>query len=130
MSWLLVTFLALLALYVAAVLVLLIVGKRENARALAGFVPDCAILISRLVRDPCVPRRRAIALAAIGLYLASPIDLIPDFIPGLGQLDDAILLALALRLAMRGCDRSTIARHWPGPPASLGVVLRLAGAAA
>lgn len=130
MSWPLIALAALFALYVLAVLVLLLMGQRENARALAGFVPDCAVLLSRLVRDPCVPRRRAVLLGGLALYLASPIDLIPDFLPGLGHLDDAVILVIALRLAVRGCDESTIGRHWPGPRASLKVVLRLAGASA
>jgi uncharacterized membrane protein YkvA (DUF1232 family) len=128
MSWPLLVLLVLLGLYLAAVVALLIVGRREHARALAGFVPDCVVLIGRLVRDPCVPPRRALLLGALLLYLASPIDLIPDFIPGLGQLDDAVLLAVALRLVLRGCDRATVERHWPGPASSLGTVLRLSGA--
>jgi uncharacterized membrane protein YkvA (DUF1232 family) len=128
MSWPWIALAAALGLYLAAVLALLVVGRREHARALAGFVPDCIVLISRLVRDPCVPRRRAVILGAMLLYFASPIDLVPDFIPGLGQLDDAILLAVALRIVMRGCDRATVERHWPGPPGSLAVVLRLSGA--
>jgi len=129
MSWPLVTLAILFGLYLAAVIALLIAGRRENARALAGFVPDCVVLISRLVRDPCVSRRRSVLLGALLLYFASPIDLIPDFIPGLGQLDDAVLLVVALRLLMRGCDRATIERHWPGPSGSLEAVLRLSGTA-
>ena len=129
MSWPLLVLIVVLGLYLAAVVALLIVGRREHARALAGFVPDCVVLIGRLARDPCVPRRRALILGALLLYFASPIDLIPDFIPGLGQLDDAVLLAVALRLVLRGCDRATVERHWPGPASSLGAVLRLTGGA-
>jgi uncharacterized membrane protein YkvA (DUF1232 family) len=129
MSWPLIALAAMLGLYLAAVLALLIVGRREHARALAGFVPDCVVLIGRLARDPCVPRRRALILGALLLYLASPIDLIPDFIPGLGQLDDAVLLAVALRLVLRGCDQATVEHHWPGPASSLTAVLRLTGGA-
>ncbi len=116
------------ALYALLVLVLLVLGRRENARAVAGFAPDCAVLFSRLVRDPCVPRRRAILIGALAAYLASPIDLIPDFVPGLGYLDDAVLVAIVLRLVVRDCDAAALERHWPGPASSLQAVLRLASA--
>ena len=119
---------AMLILYALAVIALVVVGRREHARALAGFVPDCAVLFSRLTRDPCVPRRRSLLVAGLALYLASPIDLVPDFIPVVGQLDDAILVALVLRLIVRDCGPGTLEAHWPGPPASLSTVLKLAGA--
>jgi uncharacterized membrane protein YkvA (DUF1232 family) len=124
-SWPLVALAGTLALYFAAVLALLIVGQRENARALVGFVPDCVVLVSRLLRDPCVPRRRRLMLIALLAYLSSPIDLIPDFLPGVGHLDDAVVVALALRWIVRGCSPAAIEAHWPGPPASLDLVLKL-----
>ena len=125
----LVTLAVMLALYFAAVSLLLVAGQRENARALAGFVPDCIILLSRLLREPCVPRRRGLVPIALVAYLSSPIDLIPDFLPGVGHLDDAVILALALRWVVRECTHATIEAHWPGPPQSLRVVLKLSGAA-
>jgi uncharacterized membrane protein YkvA (DUF1232 family) len=91
-----------LALYAAFVLALIAAGRRGQARALAGFVPDCVVLVRRLVGDRRVPRRRKVGLALLAGYLAMPIDLVPDFIPVAGQLDDAILLALALRWLVRG----------------------------
>jgi uncharacterized membrane protein YkvA (DUF1232 family) len=60
-------------------------------------------------------------------YLAVPIDLVPDFLPGIGQLDDAVVLGLALRLIVRGGGRELVRGAWPGPQASLTVVLRAAG---
>ena len=118
--------LAALAVYALFVLVLVLAGRRESARALAGFIPDCVVLVGRLLRDPRVSRRHRFLLVALGAYLASPIDLVPDFIPVAGQLDDAILLALVLRAALR--DRTElVTEHWPGPPSSLAVVLRLSG---
>jgi uncharacterized membrane protein YkvA (DUF1232 family) len=119
-----------LAAYAAAVLVLVVAGRREHARALAGFVPDCAVLFARLMRDPALPRQRKLAVAAVAAYLASPIDLVPDFLPVAGQADDAVLVALALRWLVRRGGAQAISRLWPGPPASLRVVLRLAGIAA
>jgi uncharacterized membrane protein YkvA (DUF1232 family) len=118
----------MLLLYVLTVAALIVVGRREHARALAGFVPDCVVLFSRLIRDPCVPRRRALLLAILVLYLSSPIDLIPDFLPVIGLADDAILVAIVLRLVARGCSRERLEGLWPGPPSSLGLVLKLARA--
>jgi uncharacterized membrane protein YkvA (DUF1232 family) len=117
-----------LALYALAVLALFLAGRRSDARALAGFVPDCLVLFKRLISDPAVPRGRKVLLGLLVGYLAMPIDLVPDFIPVAGQLDDAILVGLVLRGLVRGAGPQVIERHWPGPEASLRVVLRLAGA--
>jgi len=118
----------LLALYALLVLALLLAGRRTDARAVAGFVPDCIVLFKRLIEDPAVPRRRKWMLALLVGYLALPFDLIPDFIPVAGQLDDAILVGLVLRGLVRGGGPDLVRRHWPGPEASLRVILRLAGA--
>jgi uncharacterized membrane protein YkvA (DUF1232 family) len=118
----------ILALYATLVAALIVAGRRSQARALAGFVPDCAVLFRRLIGDPRVPRRRKVALGVLAAYLASPIDLVPDFIPVVGQLDDAILVALVLRGTIRAAGEGVLREHWPGPRASLGVLLRLAGA--
>ena len=101
---------------------------RADARAVAGFVPDCAVLFSRLLRDPRVPRRRKLILAALVGYLALPFDLVPDFIPVAGQLDDALIAALALRRVLRRAGEPLLREHWPGPDRSLALVLRFAGA--
>jgi uncharacterized membrane protein YkvA (DUF1232 family) len=95
--------------------------------ALAGFVPDCVVLFGRLFRDPRVPRRSKVLLAALIPYLALPFDLIPDFIPVVGQLDDAILVAFVLRRVTRRTDPGLVRELWPGPEASLRLVLRLVG---
>jgi uncharacterized membrane protein YkvA (DUF1232 family) len=117
-----------LALYALAVLALFLAGRRSDARALAGFVPDCLVLFKRLISDPAVSRGRKVLLGLLVGYLAMPIDLVPDFIPVAGQLDDAILVGLVLRGLVRGAGPQVVERHWPGPEASLRVVLRLAGA--
>ena len=121
--------LLLAALWAAFVAVLLLAGRREDARALAGFVPDCFVLVSRLARDPRVPRRRKLLLIGLAGYLALPIDLVPDFIPVAGQLDDAIVVALVLRRFLRSGGAELTREHWPGPERSLRLVLRLAGTA-
>jgi uncharacterized membrane protein YkvA (DUF1232 family) len=122
--------LIVLAAYAALVLALVVIGRRGQARALAGFVPDCARLFTRLVKDDRIPRRRKWPIALMAAYLASPIDLVPDFIPVAGQLDDAILVALVLRSVVRASGPDLIREHWPGPDESLRAVLRLAGASA
>lgn len=124
---LLLTAAACLALYAAAVLALVLAGRRTDAAALARFVPDCLVLVRRLATDPALPRGSRIALAALAGYLLMPIDLVPDFIPVAGQLDDAILVALVLRHVLRAAGPDAIRRRWPGPERSLQVVLRLAG---
>jgi uncharacterized membrane protein YkvA (DUF1232 family) len=118
----------LLVLYALAVVALAVTGRRSQARALAGFVPDCAVLFKRLLGDPAVPRRRKLVLALLVAYLAMPFDIVPDFIPVAGQLDDAILVGLVLRAVLRGGGPDLVRRHWPGPDESLRIVLRLAGA--
>jgi len=118
----------LLALYALLVVALLVAGRRTDARAVAGFVPDCIVLFKRLIADPAISRRRKAVLVLLVAYLAMPFDLIPDFIPVAGQLDDAILVGLALRGLVRGAGPELVRRHWPGPEGSLRVVLRLSGA--
>ena len=114
-------------LYLVAVAALIAAGRREDARALAGFIPDCLVLVSRLARDRRIPRQRRAVLFLVLGYLALPIDLVPDFLPGIGQLDDAVLLGLALRLVVHGGGTEMVHEAWPGPEASLTLVLRAAG---
>jgi uncharacterized membrane protein YkvA (DUF1232 family) len=125
--WLLVLGLAFLAAYALFVVVLVVLGRREAARALTGFVPDCVVLFRRLAADRRVPRRHKVLVAALVGYLVMPFDLVPDFIPVAGQLDDAILVALALRTVLRAGGPRLVEEHWPGPHASLAILLRLAG---
>lgn len=129
MSWsqaLLTAAIAALALYAAFVAALVIAGRRQDARAPAGFIPDCIVLFRRLLRDELVPRRRKLLLAALIAYLAMPFDLVPDFIPVAGQLDDAIIVALVVRSVLRAGGPDLLREHWPGPQASLNALTRLA----
>ena len=116
---------ALLA-WLGVVLALVALGRREDARALAGFIPDCVVLLRRLLGDDRVPRRRKLVLVALAAYLATPVDLVPDLIPVAGQLDDVIVAALALRFALRSGGPELLREHWPGPARSLAVVTRVA----
>jgi uncharacterized membrane protein YkvA (DUF1232 family) len=125
-DWLPIVLVALVLAYAGFVAALLVAGRRSAARALAGFIPDCLVLLKRLLRDERVPRRRKAVLVALVAYLAMPIDLVPDFIPVAGQLDDAIVAALALRYALRAGGPDLLRELWPGPDSSLDVILRVA----
>jgi uncharacterized membrane protein YkvA (DUF1232 family) len=125
-QWLLTLGVLALLLYATVVLVLVALGRGADARALARFVPDCLVLFKRLLADPRVEWWRKALLVLVIVYLASPIDLVPDFIPVAGQLDDAILVVIALRVLLRGSGPRLLAEHWPGPRQSLLVILRFA----
>ena len=112
------------SLYAALIAALLLAGRREEARAFAGFIPDCLILGRRLLTDPRVPRQRRLLLIVLIGYLALPFDLVPDFIPVVGLLDDAIVVAVLLRLVLRSAGPDPVCEHWPGPPTSLNALLR------
>ena len=127
-TWVVGAFVFVLLLYLAFVAGLVAFGCRADARAVARFVPDCAVLFARLGRDPRLPRRHRWLLVALVGYLALPLDLIPDFIPVVGALDDAILVAIVLRRVLRKAGAELVRERWPGPESSLEVLLRLAGA--
>jgi uncharacterized membrane protein YkvA (DUF1232 family) len=124
--WLLIAFAVTIAIYAMFVAWLVVDGRREDARALARFIPDCVVLFHRILGDPRVPRRSKLLVAALIGYLALPIDIVPDFIPVAGQLDDAIIVAVVLRRVLRATGRELLEEHWPGPRASLNVLIRIA----
>lgn len=125
-QWLLIAAGVALVIYAAFVIGLLLVGRRQDARAVAGFVPDCVVLFRRLLGDDRVPRRRKLLLAALIGYLALPFDLVPDFIPIAGTFDDAIIVAIVLRTVLRAGGPELLREHWPGPAASFNALMRLA----
>jgi uncharacterized membrane protein YkvA (DUF1232 family) len=123
--WLLVAAGVTVALYAAFIAWLLLAGRRSDARALAGFVPDCVVLFRRLLGDDRVPRRNRLLLVALVGYLLMPFDLVPDFIPVAGQLEDAIIVAWVLRTVLRSGGPDLVREHWPGPAVSLNALMRL-----
>jgi uncharacterized membrane protein YkvA (DUF1232 family) len=124
-AWLAIGAGATLLVWAAFVAALLVAGRGPEARALARLIPDCIVLLRRLMADPATPRRHKLLLAATVAYLALPLDLVPDVIPVAGQLDDAIVVALALRAVLRGAGPERLTQHWPGPPESRDVLVRL-----
>src|SRR5262245_58872823 len=83
---------------------------------MASLIPDCVTTIRRLRKDPRVPRRARVAIIVAAVWVASPIDLIPEFIPVIGPLDDIVVVALALRYAGRRVPRDVLLGAWPGEP--------------
>jgi uncharacterized membrane protein YkvA (DUF1232 family) len=117
-GWLRVVLLAV-GLMVGTWAVLVLLARRLPPgllRDLASFVPDCVTTVRRLRRDPRVPRRARVAVALAGLWLVSPIDLLPEFLPVIGPLDDVLVVALALRYAARQVPREVLVAAWPGEP--------------
>src|SRR5260221_10459948 len=124
--------LAVIAILVIVWLVLIVAliafGRRALAREIATLVPNLTRLFTGLVRDPRVPLRAKVVLGATALYLAMPLDLVPDFIPIAGQLHDAIVAAFALRYVVRTTPREIVTEHWRGDPETLRRILSLARA--
>jgi uncharacterized membrane protein YkvA (DUF1232 family) len=106
-------------LMLASWAVLLVAARRlppGPLRELARFIPDCITTVRRLRGDARVPRRARVAVVLAGLWLASPIDLLPEFLPVIGPLDDVVVVALALRYAARQVPRQVLLDAWPGDP--------------
>ena len=120
--------LGLVGVYLAIVATLMLAGRRSSARALAGFVPDCAVMFRRVLARPDTAWWERAGLVALVAYLVSPLDIVPDFVPVAGQLDDAVIVALALAFVLRRHGEGAIRAAWPGPEGSLRVVLRAARA--
>ena len=92
-------------------------------------LPDVVRLLRRLAADPDVPRGVRLRLVGVAVYLAMPLDLVPDFIPVAGYADDVIVVALVLRSVARRAGVEAIDRHWPGTPDGLRLLKRVAGLA-
>ena len=115
------------AVYVLAVGALFLLGRRTAAKEIALLLPNLLILFKDLGRDSRVPRGSKALLVVGAVWFASPIDLIPEFIPILGPLDDAVVAALILRHLIRTAGPDIVAEHWRGDPATLARLLRLSG---
>ena len=113
------------AVYAVFVAALFLAGRRTADKEIALLLPNLLILFKGLTGDPRVPRGSKWLLAAGALWIASPIDLIPEFSPILGPLDDAIVAALILRHLLRTAGPEVIAEHWRGDRATLERLLRI-----
>ena len=117
-DWLVGLGIALVCLVLSWALLLVLARRLPPGvlRDLAAFIPDCVTTVRRLRKDPRVPRRARIAIIIAGIWVASPIDLIPEFLPVIGPLDDIVVVALALRYAGRQVPREVLMAAWPGEP--------------
>ena len=122
----------LIVVWLALLLILWVQQRRSGRdmdwRQIMRLVADVVVLLKRLVADREVPRGTRWWLGGLLVYLVLPIDLVPDFIPVLGYADDAVIVAIALRYAIRTAGRTAIERNWPGAPEGLESLLSLVGA--
>ena len=113
-----------IVVWALAIAVLYALGRRTQARELAALIPNLLVLFKGLLRDPGVSKGSKAWLWFAIVWLVSPIDLIPEFIPVLGPLDDAVVAALVLRHVLRRTDRAVLAEHWRGDLATLDAITR------
>ena len=100
--------------------------RQEMLKEALLLVPNLAKLLFRLLRDSRVPRRRRLAMALVGAYVASPVDLIPDAIPVVGGIDDLLLLAFAVDYLLKASPEEVISAHWDGSEDGLELVRGIA----
>lgn len=119
------------ALAVAWLVLVLMLARSRPQRVLLAeslrLIPDTVRLLRRLATDKSLPRGIRVRLWLLFVYLASPIDLIPDFIPVLGYADDAIIVCAVLRAVVRRAGPDVVRRHWPGTEDGLAALWRAAG---
>jgi uncharacterized membrane protein YkvA (DUF1232 family) len=116
-----------LLLWAVVLGVLLVFGRKVAAARLVTLVPNLVVLFRGLVGDDRVPLGSKLLLGAGLAWIVSPIDLIPEFVPALGPIDDAVVGALVLRHVVRRAGPHVVAAHWRGDAATLKVLLRVAG---
>ena len=107
------------AIWLFAIGLLYLLGRRVAAKELAALLPHLIGLFRGLARDPRLPRRTKVWLLVGVAWFVSPLDLIPEFIPVLGPLDDAVVAALILRHVLRVAGPDVVTDHWRGSPAAL-----------
>ena len=108
-----------IALLLTSWAVLVLLARRlppGAAKDLATVLPACVTTAHRLRKDPRVPRNAKLAVGFAALWVISPIDLIPEFLPVIGPLDDVVVVALALRYAARRVPREVLFEAWPAEP--------------
>ena len=116
----------LVALWVALVLVLWLLRPRGvRLRELLWVVPDLVRLLRLMITDRATPADVRVVLVLLLAWILSPIDLVPEFIPVLGPLDDVIVTIVALRYARRRVGLAAIRSRWPGSADGFALVARL-----
>ena len=127
-QWGLIALATLAVLGAACALTISLIKRRANR--LANQAPQILILCQALTKDPRVLPHHRLILRALARYLELPLDLIPDFIPIVGRLDDALVVAVAIHTALKSADADLIRQYWPGPlPAPNSILRRAKGRA-
>lgn len=118
-----------LVLLWALVLALLLVFRPRGVqlRELIRVVPDVLRLLRSLIGDRSTPLDVRLVLGFLVLWILSPIDLIPEFIPLLGPLDDVVVAAVALRYTRRRLGIEELRRRWSGTDDSFALLVRMVG---
>ncbi len=130
MAWRILIGIAVSLLVTWAILVGFLVAARPKGdlvKEAMRLLPDTLRLLHRLAKDASLPRGVRLRLALLFVYLAMPIDLIPDFIPVIGYADDAIIVCAVLRSVVRRAGAEVVRRHWPGTPDGLAALWKVAG---
>jgi len=117
------------AAWILAIVGLVIAGRRTHAKELALLIPNLLSLLRGLIHDPRVGRFDKFLLVVAVAWVASPIDLIPEFIPVFGPLDDVVVVALILRRLVRHAGPELVSDHWRGDPDLMRKILKLVRAA-
>jgi len=130
MFWPLVIGIAVALLVAWGVLVLSLVLARPKGSLVQEamrLLPDTLRLLRRLATDRTLPRGVRVRLWLLFVYLAVPVDIIPDFIPIIGYADDAIIVCVVLRSVVRRAGADAVRRNWPGTEDGLAALWRVAG---
>lgn len=114
------------AVYVAVVVALVLAGRGVRARELALVVPMLVLLFKDLLGDRRVPRGAKVVVVLGLLYLLNPLDLVPEFLPIVGPIDDAIVAALTLRYLVKAAGVAIVEERWRGERSTLDMLLRAA----
>jgi uncharacterized membrane protein YkvA (DUF1232 family) len=101
-------------------------SRQEILKEAVLLVPNLAKLLYRLLRDERIPRKRRLAMTVVGVYVASPIDIVPDFIPVLGSVDDLLVLAFAVDYLLRASPPEVVEQYWDGTQDGLELVRGIA----
>jgi uncharacterized membrane protein YkvA (DUF1232 family) len=120
--------LSIVALW-ALVLVILWLSRPKGVpvREMVGVVPDVLRLLRSLITDGSVPLDVRIVLVGLLLWIVSPIDLIPEFIPALGPLDDVLVAVVAMRYVRHRLGVDELLRRWSGSVNGFAVLTRVIG---
>jgi uncharacterized membrane protein YkvA (DUF1232 family) len=117
----------ILAWFALVIGLALVRPRRGLVRGALRLLPDVLRLVRRLAADKTLPRGVRLRLGLLLVYLACPIDLIPDFIPVLGYADDAIIVTAVLRSVVRRAGIDAVRAHWPGTDDGFAAIARLTG---